>query len=72
MSAKDLGCIIKVVAEPLDPDYTGKAFGEFGPVQLSVSARQHLEQILGAGGSQFAVSVIMNDGGSSFEIKEEG
>ena len=71
LSAKDLGCIIRVEATPLDPDFSGKALGEFGPVQLDVSARQHLEQILGAGGSQFSVSVIMNDGGSSFEVKEE-
>lgn len=26
---------------------------------------------MGAGGSQNSVSVIMNDGGSSFEVKEE-
>ena len=39
LSAKDLGCMIKVEAEPLDPDFTGKAYGEFGPVQLSISAR---------------------------------
>ena len=71
LSAKDLGCIIRVEATPLDPDFTGKAIGEFGPVSLDVSARQHLEHILGAGGSQFSVSVIMNDGGSSFEVKEE-
>lgn len=58
-------------AEPLDPDFSGKAIGEFGPVQLDTFARQHLEQILGAGGSQFSVSVIANDGGQSFEVKEE-
>lgn len=34
-------------------------------------ARQHLDQILGTGGNQFSVSVIMNDGGSSFDVKEE-
>ena len=71
LSAKDLGCKIKVEAESLDPDFHGHAFGEFGPVQLDVYARQHLEQILGAGGNQFAVSVIMNNGGSSFDVKEE-
>lgn len=32
LSAKDLGCIIRVEAEPLDPDFSGKAIGEFGPV----------------------------------------
>lgn len=32
LSAKDLGCVIKVEAEPMDPDFQGKAFGEFGPV----------------------------------------
>ena len=32
LSAKDLGCIIRVEAVPLDPDFQGKAFGEFGPV----------------------------------------
>lgn len=26
---------------------------------------------MGAGGNQFSVSVIMNDGGSSFDVKEE-
>jgi hypothetical protein len=71
LSARDLGSVIKVVAEPLDPDFKGKAFAQFGPVQLDVSARQHLEQILGAGGSQFPISVILNDGGSGFEIKED-
>ena len=71
ISANDVGCCIRVEAEPLDPDFHGKAIGEFGPVQLDVYARQHLEQILGAGGNQFSVSVIMNDGGSSFDVKEE-
>lgn len=32
LSAKDLGCKIRVEAEPLDPDFHGKAIGEFGPV----------------------------------------
>ena len=32
LSAKDLGCKIKVEAEPLDPDFHGLACGEFGPV----------------------------------------
>ena len=32
LSAKDLGCNIRVEAEPLDPDFHGKAVGEFGPV----------------------------------------
>ena len=39
LSAKDLGCMIKVEAEPLDPDYNGKAIAEFGPVQLDIAAR---------------------------------
>lgn len=39
----DLGCIIRVEAEPLDPDFKGQAIGEFGPVQLDISARQHIE-----------------------------
>ena len=51
ISAKDLGCNIRVEAEPLDNDFSGNAIAEFGPVQLDVSARHHLEQILGAGGS---------------------
>ena len=32
ISATDLGCIIRVEAEPLDPDFNGQAVGEFGPV----------------------------------------
>ena len=43
LSAKDLGCSIRVEAEPLDPDYSGKAYGEFGPVKLDTVARNHLE-----------------------------
>jgi hypothetical protein len=39
LSAKDLGCIIRVEAVPLDPDFQGKAFGEFGPVNLDVDAK---------------------------------
>ena len=67
----DLGCIIKVRAEPLDPDYTGIAYGQFGPVQLDASARQHVEQIIGAGGSQFPITVLSNDSGSGSEFHEE-
>lgn len=43
LSASDIGCNIRVEAEPLDPDFSGKAIGEFGPVQLDTFARQHLE-----------------------------
>jgi hypothetical protein len=43
LSAIDLGCKIRVEAEPLDPDYSGKAYGEFGPVKLEISAKHHLE-----------------------------
>jgi len=32
LSAKDLGCKIRVEVESLDPDFHGKAIGEFGPV----------------------------------------
>ena len=32
-------------------------------MQLDSSARQHLEQILGSGGNQFPVSVIMGEKG---------
>ena len=39
LSAKDLGYTIRVEAEPLDTDFSGKAIGEFGPVKLDVSAR---------------------------------
>ena len=39
ISAIDLGCIIRVEVDPLDPDFTGQAIGEFGPVQLDISAR---------------------------------
>jgi hypothetical protein len=39
LSAKDLGSIIRVEAEALDPDFKGTAFAEFGPVQLDVVAR---------------------------------
>lgn len=70
LSANDVGCCIRVEAEPLDPDFSGKAYGEYGPVRLDTFARQHLEQILGAGGSQFSVQVVANDGGQSFEFKE--
>jgi hypothetical protein len=39
LSAKDLGCNIRVEAVPQDPDFQGKAVGEFGPVQLNIQAR---------------------------------
>lgn len=40
LSAEDIGCKIRVEATPIDEDeYQGKAFGEFGPIELDPSAR---------------------------------
>lgn len=40
LSAEDIGCKIRIEAIPLDEDtYDGKAFGEFGPIELDPSAR---------------------------------
>ena len=41
-----------------DDEFTGKSYGEFGPIELDPSARQTLEYVLGTGGSQFPVSVV--------------
>ena len=37
----------------------GLAFGQFGPVELDPQAKQTLEQVLGTGGSQFPVSIML-------------
>lgn len=48
---------------PIEPESesgaSGIAFGEFGPIELDPSARQTLEQVLGTGGSQFPVNILM-------------
>ena len=55
--------MIRVMATPIEPESetgaSGIAYGEFGPVQLDPSARQTLEQVLGTGGSQFPVTILM-------------
>lgn len=38
---------------------TGKAFGEFGPVELDPSAKQTLEKLLGTGGTHFPVTLTI-------------
>jgi chromosome segregation ATPase len=58
LSAEDVGCKIRVEAEPLDDEvYEGKVLAEFGPVTVEPSARQSLEYILGSGGSRFPVTI---------------
>lgn len=51
------------MATPIEPESetgaSGIAYGEFGPIELDPSARQTLEQVLGTGGSQFPVSILM-------------
>ena len=71
LSAKDVGCIIKCVAEPIDPDYEGKAVGEYGPVKLDIYAKQYLEQTLGQGGNRFPIKLLMSETTNSFETKIE-
>ena len=41
LSAEDIACKIRVEATPIDEDtgFTGKAIGEFGPIELDPSAR---------------------------------
>lgn len=50
---------------PIEPESesgaSGIAYGEFGPIELDPSARQTLEQVLGTGGSQFPVTILMKD-----------
>ena len=49
-------------ASPIDPeeaDATGTACGEFGPIELDPQAKQSLESVLGTGGSQFPVSLML-------------
>ena len=61
LSAEDIGCCIRVEAIPIDEDlYMGRAYGEFGPIELDPSARQTLEYVLGTGGSQFPVNVKLD------------
>lgn len=57
-------------ATPVDEDqYHGKAYGEFGPIELDPSARQTLEYVLGTGGSQFPITVLMAGSGTNFHKK---
>lgn len=50
-------------AAPVDTEEetgaSGVAYGEFGPIELDPQAKQTLEQVLGTGGSTFAVSVLL-------------
>ncbi|CDW77286.1 UNKNOWN [Stylonychia lemnae] len=67
LSAEDIGCKIRIEATPQDEDsYQGKAFGEFGPIELDPSARQTLEYVLGTGGSQFPISVLLHGSDTNF------
>lgn len=54
LSAEDVACSIRVVVTPIDAEeeeFSGEAYGEFGPVTVEPSAKQSLEYILGSGGS---------------------
>lgn len=72
LSAKDIGCVIKCEAEPLDPDFEGMAIGEYGPVKLDIYAKQFLEQTLGQGGNRFPIKLMCNEENTGFEQKPEG
>ena len=39
LSAEDVGCTIRVEAEPLEEEYEGMAYGEYGPVKLDAHGR---------------------------------
>ena len=70
LSAEDIGCKIRVEAQPDEDDqFTGLAYGEFGPIELDPSARQTLEYVLGTGGSQFPVSLIVSDTQNTLMMK---
>lgn len=71
LSAKDIGCVIKCEAEPLDPDFEGMAVGEYGPVKLDIYAKQFLEQTLGAGGNKFPIKLIQSEGNCNLELQKE-
>lgn len=72
LSAEDIGCMIRVVCSPIEsPEEcgaSGKAHGEFGPIELDPSAKQTLEQVLGTGGSQFPVSLLIQNKDDAEEI----
>jgi len=70
LSAEDIGCKIRVEASPDEEQFSGIAYGEFGPIELDPSARQTLEYVLGTGGSQFPVSLIMLEDGSTSIFKQ--
>jgi len=59
------------MATPIEPEEetgaSGIANGEFGPIELDPSARQTIEQVLGTGGSQFPVTILMKK-----DILDEG
>ncbi len=50
----------------------GCAYGEFGPIELDPSARQTLEYVLGTGGSQFPVSLIVATDSQNTVVKKQG
>lgn len=71
LSAEDIGCKVRIEATPIDSDDTfhGKAYGEFGPIELDPSARQTLEYVLGTGGSQFPITVLLSGSSTNFHKK---
>lgn len=52
-----------MMCSPIEPEEesgaSGISYGEFGPIELDPSARQTLETVLGQGGSEFPVTVLM-------------
>ena len=58
-------------ASPIDPEEagaTGTAYGEFGPIELDPQAKQSLESVLGTGGSQFPVSIMLKSSASESRL----
>lgn len=69
LSAKDVGCIIRCEAEPIDPDYEGKAIGEYGPVKLDIYAKQFLEHTLAQGANKFPIKLLFTEVQTNFDTK---
>ena len=50
---------------------TGTAYGEFGPIELDPQAKQSLESVLGTGGSQFPVSIMLKSSATDKHFIDE-